>query len=204
VILFLFDRLHARSGMSLLRSFLLSIPLLLSACAVQSDKPLSTPRYSDRDPRLEGLWRAKTDKDTLYFYIAYGPGAHGSILLFGKDEKGMGAELLDFFVTRTPKHTYLNLITRGEIESGHLHAQKSRMYSFQEYHFSWTGQLVVSAVGGEAFSKAIKEGKLHGKVEQFVITISHTPSERILAFIEGSKPEDVFIKAYSATRIGSP
>jgi hypothetical protein len=202
--LFPLDRFHTPTGMSLSRSFFLAIPLLLSACAVQSEKPLSTPRYSDRDPRLEGLWRVKIEKDTLYFYIAYGPGAHGSILLFGKDKKGMGAESWDFFVTRTPKHTYLNLISRAEIEAGHVRSQKSRMYTFEEYRFSWTGQLVVSDVGGEAFSKAIEQGKLHGKVENFLVTISHTPSERILAFIETSKPKDVFRKAYTATRIGGP
>jgi hypothetical protein len=191
--------------MTTLRSFFLVIPLLLSACGVQSEKPLSTPRYADRDPRLEGLWRASIEKDTLYFYIAYGPGAHGSILLFGKDKKkGMGAETLDFFVTRTPKHTYLNLIPRVEIESGHVRAQKSKMFTFEEYRFSWTGQLVVSDLNGEAFSKAIEQRKLHGKVDLFLVTISHTPSERIVAFIEGSKPEDVFRKAYTATRIGSP
>ena len=67
VILFSLDRLHTSNRVSLLRFLLISIPLLWSACAVQSDRPLSTPRYADRDPRLEGLWRAKTDKDTLYF-----------------------------------------------------------------------------------------------------------------------------------------
>ena len=190
--------------LQVLRVFLLTLPLALSGCGVEADRPLSSPRYAERDPRLEGLWRANLEKNTFYFYVAYGPGAYGSILLFGKDEKGMSAGTFDFFVTRTSKRTYLNLRPRVEIAADRLRPQKSRMYRFEEYHFSWFGQLVVSDLNGEAFSKAIDQGILHGKVDPFEVTISHTPSDRILSFIESSKPEDVFKKAYTATKIGGP
>ena len=191
--------------MRFLPLFALAISLLLSACAVESEKPLSSPRYADRDLRLEGLWRIKLDeKDTAYFYVAYGPGAHGSIMLFGKDKTGMGAMSWDFFVTRTPKHAYLNMIPFVEVSRGHVRPHPSNMYTFEEYRFSWRGQLVVSSVGGEVFSKAVKAGKLHGKTDLFTTTISHEPSARVLAFIETSRPEDVFMKSWTATKIGSP
>jgi hypothetical protein len=191
--------------MRFLPLFLLAVSLLLSACAVESEKPLSSPRYADRDPRLEGLWRVKLDeKDIVYFYIAYGPGADGSIMLFGKDKTGMSTMSWDFFVTRTPKHAYLNMIPLIEVNHGHVRSRPSKMNTFAEYRFSWSGQLVVSSVGGEVFSKAVKEGKLHGKTDPFTTTISHERSERVLAFIETSRPEDVFMKSWTATKIGSP
>jgi hypothetical protein len=105
------------------------------------------------------LWRVRLDeKGTVYFYIAYGPGAHGSIMFFGKDKTGMGTMSWDFFVTRTPKHTYLNMIPLVEVSRGHVRPRPSKMYAFEEYRFSWRGQLVVSSVGGEVFQKQSKKG----------------------------------------------
>jgi hypothetical protein len=191
--------------MRFLPLFAFAVSLLLSACAVESEKPLSSPRYADKDPRLEGLWRVKLDeKDTVYLYIAYGPRAHGSIMLFGKDKTGMGTMSWDFFVTRTSKHAYLNMLPLVEVSRGHVRPRPSKMYTFEEYRFSWRGQLIVSSVGGEVFSKAVKEGKLHGKTDLFTTTISHEPSQRVLAFIETSRPQDVFMKSWTATKVGNP
>jgi hypothetical protein len=188
--------------MRALSLFALFITFLLSACAIESDRPLSSPRYAPRDQRLEGLWRAKVGEDAIYFYIAYGPDGHGSILSFGRDKDGMGTMLWNFFVTRTARHAYLNMTSLVSVDRGHVHQSPSKTYMFVEYRFSWRGQLVASLVGGEVFSKAIKEGKLHGKTDLFTTSISHETSKRVLGFIDTAKPEDVFMKPWVATKIG--
>jgi UDP-N-acetylglucosamine transferase subunit ALG13 len=71
-----------------------------------------------------------------------------------------------------------------------------------EYHFDWRHRLVLSTVGGQIFEKAVKEGKLRGKVKDFSITISHEPMGRLLEFIENSKPEQVFTRLWTVRKIG--
>jgi len=168
---------------------------------VVADRPLSSARYADRDPRLEGLWR--TD-DGKYFYVVYGPGAHASILSFGRDKKGIDTGSWDIFVTRTPKHTYLNITARDRIAREQMRFGRAKGYAFAEYHFSWFGELSVSPVGGDAFSKAVEQKKLHGKNEFLTTTISRENPERIIALIENSKSKDVFIGTSRARKIGKP
>ncbi len=166
---------------------------------MESDKPLSLPRSSDRDVRLEGLWRSKSEKESGYLYIAYGSGAHGSMLAFSKDKTGVSTDLWDFFVTRTAKHFYLNM-TQASPKREEVTSHKT--YTFLEYHFSWNGQLIVAPVGGKAFENAIKERKLHGTTNQFTTTISHEPVGRLLAFIETARPEDVFMARSAMIKAG--
>jgi hypothetical protein len=184
--------------------------LLLSSCALVSDKPLLSPRYAVRDARLEGLWRSDTEQGPAYFYVAYGTTARGSVLFFGKDKNGLSTASWDFFVIRTAKHAYLNMDIASAKETG-LSANRENVrdpprngYFFMEYHFSWSGQLVISDVGGESFSRAVQEGKLHGKADLFLTTIQHETPGRLLAFIEAAKPEDVFHKLWIAKKIGTP
>jgi hypothetical protein len=185
--------------------------VLLSSCGLQSDKPLLSPRYAERDVRLEGLWRSDTEQGPAYFYIAYGTTARGSILFFGKDKNGLSTQSWEFFVIRTAKHAYLN-IELASIKSTGVTAAREKVrlhptgYTFMEYHFSWTGQLALSAVGGQSFANAVQQGKLHGKTGLFSDTeIRHERPGRLLAFIEASKPEDVFMKPpWTAKKIGSP
>jgi hypothetical protein len=179
----------------------LAVSALFTGCVLESDKPLSLPRDSDRDLRLEGLWRAKAENENGYTYIAYGPGVRGRMLWFGKDKNGASTGSADFFVTRTAKHSYLNV---SEVSDNRSEATPRKTYMFWEYHFSWNGRMVIAAVGGDIFEKAVREGKLHGKTDQWMTTISHEPIGRLLAFIEAAKPKDVFIKESAMVKIGGP
>ena len=151
--------------------------------------------------RLEGLWREKAEKEADYTYIAYGPGAYGSILWFNKDHAGASIGSVDFFVTRTAEHSYLNV---SQVSSNREGGASHKTYMFWEYHFSWNGQLVVAPVGGKGFENAIKERKLHGNTGQFATTISHEPVGRLLAFLEAAKPEDAFMTHSVMLRVGGP
>ncbi len=182
----------------------LAVPLLLSGCAVvQSERPLSAAKVADRDPRLEGIWREQiADQETDYFCVAYGADAHGTILQLSKDKAGAAATPIDFFVTRTPRHSYLNLLQPPAPGPGRSHSHGRRMYEFAEYHFSWRGQLLISPVGGTGFAEALKRGVLHGKNDGSTVTIAPADAGRIPAFIEGSKRDDVLWPPFVATKIG--
>jgi hypothetical protein len=141
------------------------------------------------------LWRARDKDSTTYVYIAYGTKGEGSIVDFGKDDSGALSMSSDFFVTRTGKHEYLNLSNR--MVSGHGHAQTDHpgTYTFTEVRFTWLGRLVMTSVDGDGFAKAVKEGRLKGRVTEdkngVTDTLLKDSGERILGFIEGAKAGDV-------------
>lgn len=195
--------------MRVLPLIILGILPLLSACStVESERPLSPPRLAVRDPRLEGLWRARGKDLTMYTYIAYGPKGEGSMVDFGKDDTGAMSMSADFFVTRTGKHEYLNLSNRLGSAHGHAHTDHPGTYTFTEVRFTWLGRLVITSVDGAGFAKAVKEGRLRGRVIEdkkgnATDTLLKDSGERILGFIEGAKPEDVLGTPVKFSRIGN-
>jgi len=192
---------------------LLAILPLFSACSiVQSKYPLAPRSSAVRDGRLEGLWEADLGKGEFqYVFFTYHAGSSdGSIMEFKKNDAGsISSAHYDFYVTRTSKHDYLN-VTNGHTDNEQdFPVGKPGTYSFAEYHFNWMGRLVYSMVGGDAFAKAVDEGKLKGKVDRDnkknVTAIYLTDSSKhILNFIESSKPQDVFQSTAKLTRVGGP
>jgi hypothetical protein len=71
-----------------------------------------------------------------------------------------------------------------------------------EYRFNWMGRLIVSPIGGEAFSAAIKSGALRGKIDGFTPVVLHERPGKSLRFIENSRPQNVALYSWSARRIG--
>ena len=170
-----------------------------------SDEPLSSPRYAYRDSRLEGLWKTEGEKNVIYVYAVYDARGRGSMLVFGRDEKGgIGHDYWDYLITRTSKHTYLNVSPRDPISRRQLQSSHGKAYVFFEYHFSWFGEVVLSPVGGPAFSEAIEKKKLHGRNEFLTTTISRENPERILQLLENSKPKDVLMSGFRVRKIGGP
>jgi hypothetical protein len=192
---------------------LLAILPLFSACSVvQSKNPLSPRSSAVRDGRIEGLWQEDLGKGSFqYVFFTYHAGRNdGSIMEFKKNDVGsVSSAQYDFFVTRTPKHDYLN-VTNGHTDNEQTFpVGRPGSYSFAEYHFNWMGRLVYSMIGGNGFAKAIDEGKLKGIVERDskknITAIYLTDSsKRILDFIESSKPQDVFDSTAKLTWVGGP
>jgi hypothetical protein len=188
------------------------LPLMTGCVTVESKNPLSPPRLAVADKRLEGLWR-NDDKQpgSGYLYIAYRPHDGGSVMFFGPDDtSGIGTMQYDFFVTRGMKDDYLNLSHAVYHLQGATQRDRSGNYTFAEYHFTWLGQLIYRQVEGDAFSKAVEGGKLRGKLTYdkkthgVTNTLLTDTSERVLGFMESSKPEDVFGTPQKYSRIGGP
>jgi hypothetical protein len=193
---------------------LLAILPLLPACSVvQSKNPLGPRSAAVRDERLEGLWRGDggNGKSQYTFFTFHAGRRDGSIMEFEKNDVGsISSAHYDFYVTRTPKHSYLN-VTNGQSDNEQVFpVSKPGIYSFAEYHFNWLGELVYSMVGGDGIAKAVDQGKLKGKVDRGSkgevdnIYLTDT-SKRMLDYIESSKPKDAFIvPPMKMSKIGGP
>jgi hypothetical protein len=202
---------------------LLAASLLLSGCVddVVSVQPLSSPKTATPDSRLEGLWRAKDGSG--YDYFAFGRHAgqgNGANLLLKFGSSGANSpendqigwsNSMNFFVTRTKNHRYLNMSKDYERYGGDNNPRLNQDdYVFLEYHFSKRGDLLLSTLSNDFFTKAINDKKLRGEVidESFIINTSYPyltdSSDHILSFIEASDPEKIFISPTKFTRIGGP
>ena len=184
---------------------LLAVSLLFSACAVESVRPLSSPRTAMRDPRLEGMWRTVGEKNQSYAYFSYGEKSNiGSALMIDKDKAGLSTISADFFVTRTPRHSYLNITHVVSRNHSSVTRDYSHTYVFMEYHFSLLGDMVTALVLEKVFKDAIAQGKIHGSAKKSSSTLVDDSAERVLSLIESSKPKDVFGKWSRFRKIGRP
>jgi hypothetical protein len=90
-----------------------------------------------------------------------------------------------------------------EFLSGHTKA-----YVFARYDFNWLGRMVWEFETSDGYSKAVKSGRLKGKIEPIDSNNSNVflkdSSEHILEFIESSKPGDVFLAPQTFTKVGGP
>jgi hypothetical protein len=185
------------------------VPLLPACSTVESEKPLSPPAAALPDKRLEGIWR-QDGTPPSYVYITYGPGGRGSMLSFGRDDQGIESTTCNFFVTRTPQGQYLNLSNRVYVLHGHIHRDHPGTYTFDAYHLSWWGgQLTIGTLDGPGFSAAVAQHKLRGvsivdKKGNTTDTLLRDSSERILNFIESSKPADMVGTSETMRKLGGP
>jgi len=180
--------------------------LLLSGCVngVVSKNPLSSPKFAATDPRIEGLWRVN-GLPGYYDYFAFGSHSYeGNNLFvqFGNPGYLPTSNSTNFFVTRTKRHNYLNLNNDFERDANNAKPTLDQDdYTFLEYHFTNRGELVLSWLSGDLFTKAIKDGRLQGNYSETYLTDS---SAHILAFIEVSDPKQIFIPLWKFTRISAP
>jgi len=193
--------------MRILPLILLAASLLLSGCTsgVVSKNPLSSPKFATTDPRLEGLWRAKVGSG--YDYFAFGKVSAKGInlfLQFGKPGDLASSNSTNFFVTRTPRHSYLNISNDYERDAN---ADKPSLnqddYTFLEYHITNRGDLILSWLDPDIFTKAIAAGKLRGNSNSSYPYLTDS-SDHILTFIEASDPKKMFFPLSKLTRTGAP
>ncbi|MGA3170294.1 MAG: hypothetical protein ABSE62_04705 [Chthoniobacteraceae bacterium] len=172
---------------------LVVVSLLFTGCeSLYSDRPLAPVSTAVRDTRLEGMWYSGKKSDDGYLYIAYRTGNMGSLLAVSKDDKkGVTTTGCDFFVTRTQKSSYINLMQVST--DGVKNDQTPKLWFFVKYRYGWNGDLIGWSIGGKAFVSAVKSGKLPGSVDSNnVVTVKGAPPGSLLSVIENSNPKDVF------------
>ncbi len=196
------------------RIFCWVVPVLsmlwLTGCGqVQSRHPLSDQRDAKPDPRLVGAWKPKPDPKTRE------DGKEDYTLLLSYDEHGLGhlreirvnerkerAERTGvFFVTRTGKASYLNVLPdkrrKGPWEPGVASEGRGMArWEFSRYGVNGDGSLTLYAPATAPFAQGIKAGRLAGSVRhpgQLDETVRLRSSSRVLlAFVEAESPDTVF------------
>lgn len=185
----------------LLPTLLAAASLLLAGCLPESKNPLSTPKNSTVDQRLEGIYvsrREKKDDDLSSMHFHYrGIKADGQVratpwleVLQVEHEKtgGMKASAYHVLTTHIGGQDYMSFqdLSKGKDKT---------LYSFARYEFSWNGTLRIWLINSDAVAQAIHSGKLQGTVKpsKFTQDITITDStEHLAAFVQASDPAALF------------
>ena len=173
---------------------LLLLCTLLSACLPESKNPISSPRDSFLDTRLEGAWQAQEDgKTPAYYHFGHKKSAPWMRIVGVGTEQPQGLSVItyDALSTRIGAHTFLSF--RALSEDGKL---RQASYSFARYDFDWLGRLRIYALVSESeLGAAVRSGKLRGTVKGTAsdahVKLTDT-SARIAAFIAASDAKKLF------------
>ena len=197
-----------------LRAVLLpSVVMLTWGGCVTSDQPLSAIKESKPDLRLVGRWH--TDSDELGT-----SGGKGQDVRLTFDEHGQGcmaiqqadgswnpdSSLPNFFVTRTPQASYLNLYDspgKKEPDAASDHGKflfiKYRISDDQKTLTYWTSNT-------KFFQQAVAAGKIKGKIKDATGKLNDDvllldSSEALLHFVESSPETEVYTAPGTAKRM---
>ncbi|MDR3406820.1 MAG: hypothetical protein P4L99_30325 [Chthoniobacter sp.] len=190
----------------LLPTLLAAATLLFAGCLPESKNPLSTPKTSTIDSRLEGVYVARREKkdddlDSWHFhYRGAKAGANGQarttpwlqvLDIEHRKDGGLKGNAYRVLTTHLGGNDYMSFIELGS-EGG---KETAALYSFARYEVSWTGEVRVWLVNSGALAKAIKSGKLRGTVKshKYGEDVRLTDSTKHLAaFVAASDPATLF------------
>ena len=173
---------------------LIALCALLSGCLPESKNPISSPRDSFLDTRLEGAWEAREENGPSDFYHFRRQKTAPWIRIVGIGQdgtKGLSVITYDALSTRLGAHTFLSF--RALSEDGKIGRAG---YSFARYDFDWRGRLRIYALVSESeLGAAVRSGKLRGTVKgtssDAHVKLTDT-SARIAAFIAASDAKKLF------------
>lgn len=190
---------HLTMTIRLVSALLAAASLLLAGCLPESKNPLSTPKTSAIDTRLEGIYvqrREKRDDDLNGWHFHYREmSADGRntvtpwLDVLNVEHRKGGALKSDAYRALTAHiggQDYMSFIEVGGV---------SALYRFARYEVSWSGDIRVWLVDTDALAAAVKTGKLHGTVKvsgstkDVMITDS---TDRLAAFVAASDPVKLF------------
>ncbi|MGO9113723.1 MAG: hypothetical protein ACLP9L_31205 [Thermoguttaceae bacterium] len=154
--------------------WLIGVAACLFASGCDSKYPLSDPRTSKADQRLVGVWLDRSDGNVYYYVANAGEKSPACMMrVVGiKHNKGTVEPSATFLVFPTVlgDKTYLNVALGDDdklVKSLHERGGKTvetDSYTFYKYEFDGD-KLLLYAIDEEAKQKAIKSGKVRGKVE---------------------------------------
>ena len=151
------------------RAFLGAIVLLMvGACTVASERPLSDPKDAQPDPRLIGKRQNMQNEDQPVESIRFDRHGYGHWTERTADGRGKAGKSDDkFFVTRTAKATYVNLIAPNFTTRQPPDFQKKPAFQFMKYQLSADHRrLRFRTPKLAAFRQAVATGQLKGRIER--------------------------------------
>lgn len=183
--------------MKIALSVLLAVILTgLTGCLPVSENPLSKPEDGAADSRLTGVWYGKSGDDTVFLHFVPDHGAKVDIAEVDHEQKGGAAtNLYTAFPSKIGSNRYLNIQDKKGT---------SKSYYLARYQISSSGTLTVWLMSEKPAAKAIRSGKLTGKVNEKEsssgktdLDISITSSTAQLAsFVAKADPETLFAEKF--------
>ena len=189
-----------------LRSLIFAATLgLLAAGCVDSEQPLGARTDARADPRLVGTWHLENaDKpvdpaDKSAGRITFDEHGIGRFEDVGMEEGKSKQDPMDFFVTRTERLSFLNVLNPGTPTAAH--PQPPKTYVLLKYIVSPDGKSVeLWMLRAETLKPPINAGKLKGYINKDSdhsladgVTLQDS-AENILKFIESNPEKEVFEK----------
>jgi len=175
--------------------FTLALLLNLTGCLPDSLNPLSTPENATADPRLAGVWYGKSGEDEVFLHFVPGQKAEMQVVEVDHEKKGLAhTTLYTVFPTVLGEQHYLN-----------IREEKGEPYFLAHYQLTGNGALTIWLMSENSTAKAIKKGKIKGKVvekssgdhtPQRDITITDTTAN-LAAFVKKSSPDLLFDQKFA-------
>ena len=171
----------------------LAMLLSLSGCLPVSVNPLSSLDEATADSRLPGVWCGKSGDDTIFLHFVAGEGMRMQAVEVDHEKTGKAhTTLYNVFISTIGDFRYMN-IREGKGEE--------KPYYFARYKISTSGSLSVWLMSEKSAAKAIKAGKIAGKVVKqssgdLDVKITDT-TKSLAAFVRESDPELVFDQKFA-------
>jgi len=193
--------------------FLLATAALLGGCVPESQHPLSAPAKAMVDDQLEGAWTLKKDRELAFIHFhrrgestneivaALGGQWTDVVQVVHEESGGIESGSWAMFPTNIGEHSYMNVIAPNPTKAEDL------SYMFMRYKVINGNELHLWRPDVEAFTKAIDDGRIKGKVSRtkgqlindVEVRITDT-TENLAAFLTSADAQKVFADLYGTFR----
>ena len=170
--------------------FLFAIMFALTGCLPTSKNPLSDPAEAVIDMRLDGVWYGKSGEDTIFLHFVAGKATSMDIVEVDHEKDGDAhTSIYTMFPTIIGGQRYMNI----QAKTG-----DDKRYYLARYTLAKNGTLSIWLMSDTAVAKAVKAGKLAGKVtdkkdatDSLDISLTATTAS-LAAFVGKSDPDVLF------------
>ena len=164
--------------------FLLLLPVLMSSCVLQSEKPLGDKADLTVDDNLPGMWSSDQEGETNYLVVLKNDKGCYQFITFDKTFRSDFSSYTGY-VTAVGAERYLNLQTM-EMKKGK--PSLSDNYIFANYSAKKKNILEIRFLNEDFFKDAITKGLLKGTTDTTDVTVKDT-SENFANFVKTRQNE---------------
>jgi hypothetical protein len=175
---------------------IVAVMLGLAGCLPTSKNPLSDPADAVVDMRLNGVWYGKSGEDTVFLHFVAGKATSMDIVEVDHEKSGDAhTSIYTMFPTIIEGQRYMNIREKSGSD---------KPYYFARYSLSKSGALTIWLMSEKPVAKAVKDGKLAGKItvnnaggstESRDIALTST-TETLAAYVRKADPEVLFAENF--------
>ena len=183
-----------KSAISALFAF--AVMIGLAGCLPTSKNPLSDPADAVVDSRLDGVWYGKSGEDTIFLHFVSGKPNSMDVVEVDHQQTGDAhTSIYTMFPSVIDGMRYMNIREKNGSD---------KPYYFARYTLSKSGTLTIWLMSEKPVAKAVKAGKLDGKItvknegettESREIALTGS-TEALASYVHKSDPEILFAEKF--------